>query len=182
LIILVSAGCAPFTSTIVQLEQNKYLSGLKPEGYGELRGKKILLHGITDESKNTSNFSYYNPERTVGYQLLSENQMPQPLVSFFWYALEKGFEKAGVIIEDTAPDYDAELFITFRSLTDKEINFLIELRKRPNMIYAKSYVVKTSDGNIPDQNFLQKRAYSMIDSIVTAILDDPEVRKILLGS
>lgn len=182
LIIIFMAGCSPsVVKTVVPLSRENYVSQINPDDYKEIRGKRILFHGITDESTNTSNFFYYDPARTVGYQLyfsIPEKGMPQPLISFFWYALQKGFERAGLIIEDTSPTFDAELLMTIRSLTDREINFDVQLKGKTELIYEKKYVVTTPDLETTDKFFLEKRAYGMLDSIVKTVLDDPDFKKI----
>lgn len=106
--------------------------------------------------------------------------MPQPVVSFFWYALKKGFEHAGIIIEDSSTVYDAQLTMIFRSVTDREINFDVIFSRMGQLIYEKNYSVKTPDGQITDKSILEQRAYSMIDSMVKIILDDPDFNKMFL--
>lgn len=183
LIIIFMIGCAPTANTIVQLGREKYVSQINPEDYKMVRGKKILFSSIMDKSTNTVNLGYFNPERTVGYQLfygLPDIGMPQPVVSFFWYALKKGFDHAGIIIEESSPIYDAELTMTFRSVTDREINFDVVFTRMGGLFYQKNYSVKTPDVRTTDKTVLERRAYGMIDSMVKTILDDPDFNKMFL--
>jgi hypothetical protein len=68
--------------------------------------------------------------------------------------------------------------MTIRSLTDQEINFDVQLMKMLKVIYERNYVVKTPDVQTTDKFTLETRAYGMFDSIVKAILDDPDFKKI----
>lgn len=181
LIVLFMIGCGPVVNTTVMLSRDKYVSQLNPEDYKFFAGKRILFNSIIDKSTNTSNLYYYNPEQTLGYSLYYKNPgqtMAQPVVSFFWYALQKGFDHAGIIIEESSPIYDAELTMTFLSVTDREIIFDVLFTKMGRIICQKNYSVKSPDVKTEDVSVLEQRAYGMIDSMVKAILDDPDFKKI----
>lgn len=179
LTVLMMSGCGPYTSTVVQLNREKYTCQNDPSQFSPFQGKRILLTNITDESKNTSNLAYYNPEKTIGYQLFysSQHQMPQPVVSYFWYALQKGFECAGVRIEERGRIYDAELSLVFRSLTDEEIQFQAFLSRKTVSVLEKEYVVTMPKVQVIKKDLLENRAYRMLDAIVATILNDPDFRK-----
>jgi hypothetical protein len=161
------------------LNREKYDCKLNPDQFIQFKGKRILFASIDDKSTNTSNLAYYNPERTVGYQLFysSTHAMPQPVVSYFWYALQKGFECAGVKIEEGGPVYDAELALTIRSLTDEEIKFQALLTKMGQLACNKDFVIRMPKVETNEQSALEQRAYRMLDSIVTTILSDPDIQK-----
>lgn len=179
LTVLLLIGCGPYTSTVVQLNREKYVCQNDPTQFSAFQGKRILLMNITDESKNTSNLAYYNPEKTVGYQLFysSQHQMPQPVVSYFWYALQKGFECVGVRIEEHGRIYDAELSLVFRSLTDEEVRFQAFLVRKAVSVLEKEYVVTMPKVQLVNKSVLENRAYRMLDAIVATILSDPDFKK-----
>jgi hypothetical protein len=181
LIIIFIAGCGPMANQVVMLSRDNYVSKINPDDYKVFQGKRILFHTIIDKSTNTSNLAYYNPERTVGYGLYYKSPgdgWAQPVVSFFWYALKKGFDHVGIIMEESSPIYDAELTITFRSVTDREINFDVVFTKMGKLYYEKNYSVKNTEVGTTDNTALEKRAYGMLDSMVKTILDDPDFKKI----
>lgn len=183
LIIIFMVGCASTSSSIVQLSREKYVSQVNPKDYRMYRGKRIVFSSIIDKSTNTSNLAYYNPDKTIGYQLyytLPQQGMPQPVVSFFWYALQKGFDHAGIIIEESAPFVDIELTMVFRSVTDREINFDVIFTRASKLIYEKNYLVKTPSVQTTKNSVLEQRAYGMIDSMIKTILDDPNFKKMFL--
>jgi hypothetical protein len=183
IIIISIVGCLPMADKNIQLGREKYVSQMSPENYKMVRGKRILFSSIEDKSGNTHNLRYFNPERTVVYQLSYKapgEGMAQPVVSFFWYALKKGFDQAGIIIEESSPIYDAQLTMTFRSVTDREINFDVIFTRLGGLIYEKNYSVRTPNRQIADKSILEQRAYSMIDSMVKTILDDPDFNKMFL--
>lgn len=175
-------GCGPVVNTTVKLGRDNYVSKIKAEDYKDFQGKNILFHSIIDKSTNTSNLSYYNPEKTIGYDLFYKSPgvgMAQPVVSFFWYALKKGFDHAGIIIEESAAIYDAELTIVFQSVTDRKIIFDVLFTRMGKLIYKKTYSVKDPDAPIEDISILEQRQYGMIDAMVKTILDDPDFKKML---
>ena len=175
LIIVIICGCGPGTSNVVMLNREKYDCKINSDQFMKFQGKRILLSSIEDKSTNTTNLAYYNPERTVGYQLFysSANSWSQPVVSYFWYSLKKGFECAGIKIEESGPIYDAELSLTFTSLTDEEIQFRLLLTKLGKLAYQRDYVVSMPKVETNEHAVLEQRAYRMLDSIVSTILTDP---------
>jgi hypothetical protein len=175
-------GCGPMTSTTVTLARDKYIPQLNPDDYKHFHGKQIIFHSINDQSANTSNLAFYNPEKTIGYSLYYKQPnegMAQPVVSFFWYALKKGFDHIGIIIADASPTFDAEMFMTFRSVTDREIKFHILFTKLGRKFYEKTYTVTASDVRTDDIAVLEKRAYGIIDAMVKTIADDPDFKRML---
>jgi hypothetical protein len=198
-------GCAPATSVVkvIDLNRERYVCKIDPAQFSDYKGKQFLLSSIEDMSKNTDNLYYYNPQRTIGYKLNYDyHSMQQPVVSFFWYALKKGFECTGLKIEESGPGFDGELYLTFNSLTDEEIQFHADFRKGLEGSMSKNYVVTTPKVDIgeiraqkqfvlnPDPEKpapspisedtakrLELRAYGMLDSIVTTILNDPDFKK-----
>lgn len=181
-VFLMFCGCGPLTSTVVQLNRERYTPQINPANYSSLQGKVILFDSIEDKSTNTVNLAYFNPEKTVGYQLFysSQHTLSQPVVSFFWYSLKKGFEHAGIKIIEGGPIYDAELLMTINSLTDEEIRFNILLTQKGKAFCRKDYVVTVQKATIKDQEFLERRAYSMLDSIIHAMLTDKNFQEAFL--
>lgn len=179
LMTLLITACAPVTNTVVTLSRDRYTPKLNLDDYKIYNDKTILLSSIEDKS-GTPNMWYYNPDKTVGYQLFyaSSSSINQPVVSFFWYALQKGFEHTRINIVTTGPVYNIELSITFTSLSDKEVQFDVVASKRGRLLYNRHHIVRTQDMQTTDTTVLENRAYEMIDAMVKAILDDPEFRKI----
>jgi hypothetical protein len=179
LTVLMMTACAPYARTVVPLNRDNYICRNDPGQFSRYQGKSILLTTIRDESKNTSNLAYYNPEGTVGYQLFysSDHSIQQPVPSYFWYALKKGFECAGIRIEEYGPIYDAELSLTLLSLTDEEIQFRALLTRNGVLTLQKEYAVAMPKLPVIDKGLLEDRAYRMLDAIVATILTDPGFHK-----
>jgi hypothetical protein len=172
-------GCGPVVTKTVQLNRDRYVCKIDAARYADIEGKRVLLHSIIDESKNTTNLTYYNPERTTDYELLysSSHTWRQPVVSYFWYALKKGFQCAGIRIEEAGPVYDAEFWMTINSLTDEEMKFRLVMTKRGAALHQKDYVVTVPRTQSRELSVLEQRGYSMLDSIVDIILSDPHVKE-----
>jgi len=174
---LIICGCGPYATNIVDLNRDKYVCKINPAQFNNFQGKRFLLSTIIDESKNTTNLGYYNPDKTICYRLsYSESSVQQPVVSYFWYALKKGFECAGIRIFSYGL-YDAELSLIFKSLTDEEIKFTMIVTKIGKLIYQHDYLIKMPEAQSKDHAVLEQRAYGMLDSIVRTILDDPDFQK-----
>lgn len=180
LLCMILIGCAPSASTIVSLSRERYSPNINHENYTNYKDKVILLASIIDKS-GTPNLAYYSPDRTVGYQLFytSSSTINQPVVSFFWYALQKGFERAGIVITPGDPIYDAEITLILRSVSDREIVFDVLCTKMGKRLYKRTYSVKSNGAPTNDVAVLEKRAYEMIDGMVLSILEDPDFKKIL---
>lgn len=179
LAVLMMSGCAPYSRVVVPLNRDSYICQNDPGQFSRFQGRRILLTTIRDESKNTSNLAYYSPDGTVGYQLFYSNEhtIQQPIPSYFWYALKKGFECVGVRIEEYGPIYDAELSLTFLSLTDEEIQFRALLNRQGELLLQKDYAVTVPRLPGIDKGLLEARAYRMLDGIVATILGDPDFQK-----
>jgi hypothetical protein len=179
LAVLAVTGCAPYARVVVPLNRDRYVCKNDAGKFALFQGKRILLTTIRDESKNTSNLAYYNPEGTVGYQLFysSRHEVQQPVVSYFWYALKKGFECVGVRIEEYGTIFDAELSLTFLSLTDEEIQFRALLMRKGVLTLQKEYAVTMPRVETVDKDLLEERAYRMLDAIVATLLNDPDFQK-----
>jgi len=205
-LLFIESICAGPIGHWIELNREKYVCKMDTAKFIDFRGKRILLSTIVDKSKNTSNLSYYNPERTIGYTLYySSHSMRQPVVSYYWYALKKAFECTGIVIEEYGPAYDAELAVKFDSLTDEEITFRAELIKNNKISYTKSHTVRmpkieaakvdlyenpvlkalgrdeTNPLNPDLINALEQRGYDMLDAMVTSILSDPDFKNALLN-
>lgn len=174
-------GCVPLTvDNLVDINRERYVSKLDPLKFEQYHGKRILLSTIEDETEN-ENFYYYNPQRTIAYKLnYSDSSMQQPIASYYWYALKKAFQSAGIKVVEHSPYYDAELTLTLNSLTDEEIQFEIDLIKNDKLAYNKYHIVRIPNVEASSDEILEKRAYAMLDSIVTVILNDPNFQKALL--
>ena len=174
-------SCGPVVSQTVELNRERYVCKIDPTKYQTIKQKTILLSSIADESKNTTNFTYYNPGKTINYDLnYSSTSMSQPLASYFWYALQKGFECAGIKIEEGGPVYDGALTITIMSLTDQEIKFRIIMSAKGNALYGNDYTIVTATTASTDPKILEDRAYRMLDSMVDKILGDSGIQKLLV--
>ena len=168
-------GCGPASSVVkvVELNRDRYECKIDPSQFKQYHGKNFLLASIEDESDNTENLYYYNPQKTIGYRLYySSSSVRQPVVSYYWYALQKGFECAGLKVEEYIHD-DQEVALTFNSLTDEEILFDLALMKNGRQSYATSYTIKMPAVDANNADVLEQRAYGMLDMIVTTILKDP---------
>ena len=153
---------------------NEYMPKLDPAKYTNLKGKKICLSNIKNESRFTSNFSYYSKDRKVRYQLAKENNAGLMLLqSYYWYAYQKAFERIGIKTTDDCSQPDLpELWIVLQSFSDERLKLQITVLKNGKALYEKDLLVAVEMLENRDYQHLQKRAYEMIDLTVASILDD----------
>lgn len=181
-IMILIAACGPSTSQVVVLNRDDYASQIDPARYPQYKGKIIMLNSIVENSKNTSNFAYYNPEKTFGHSLFYSTpgrNLPQPLASYLWYVLQKGFGSAGIKIVADETSFDAEMTITINSITDEEVKFDVLTIGNNSLKTQKSYVTTMPKAPSLESPVLEKRAYKMHDKMIEAILDDPDMQKVI---
>jgi len=141
----------------------------------------VFLASIVDETKDTTNFYYYSPDRSTAYGFYyDEKSWQQPLASFFWYAYQKTFESIGMIVEEANPSKDSpELSITFKSFHSDRLVFQVFLvSKATGANLYKEYIVTMPALKTDDPTILEKAAYEMIDKTIYTFLSDLEFQKV----
>ncbi len=102
------------------------------------------------------------------------------IASYYWYCFEKAFKNVGMIIyQDAAPSDIPEFIFEFDYLTDSKISFNVTVNKNSKVVYKKRFNIMmpgTESNNIP---YLENRAYEMVNSIITNILNDPDFSVVL---
>jgi hypothetical protein len=174
-------SCTSGASTNVTLWRNKYNPNIVPTISELYKDQKVFLASVVDETKDTTNFYYYSPDRSVAYGFYyDEKSWKQPLVSFFWYAYQKSFESVGMIVEENNPSKDSpELSITFKSFqSDRLVYQVFLVSKTRGINLYKEYMVTMTPITTNDTAALEKAAYEMIDKTVYTVLADPEFQKV----
>lgn len=108
LVLLFLLSCASFTPPEgvlnVQLSRDQYNPLVQTSKLSEYKGRTIIFDSIDIDAKDVENMYYLNQEQTVGYTLFYKTSgMPQPVVSFFWYALQKKFSSIGIDVKEGGP-------------------------------------------------------------------------------
>lgn len=182
-LLLIIIGCGPIVSNTVILNRDRYVSQINPLTYDQFKGKTILLNSIADNSKNTTNLTYFNPERTFSHEMFysKDSSWPQPLVSYLWYALQKGFESVGIRVLAEGSIYDAALSMTINSMTDEEVKFDVLMIRTKMIQFQKSYVVTMPKAPSGESEILEQRSYRMLDKMIEAMLGDPGFQEGIRG-
>ena len=131
------------------------------------------------EGSNITNFYYLSADKTVGYTLYyTLDKMQQPVVSFFWYALQKAFEDIGIVVKEEAPLKNIpQLNLKILTLTDQEAKFRVKLFRNGALLLEKEIVAVQKYPPTKDIPELEKRQYVFIDSMAGAILSDPDFKR-----
>ena len=180
--IIILIGCSPGASTVVNIRRDHYKPDMGQVLHDLYKERKIFLNSVIDESKDTTNFYSYNPDRSVAFCYFYEgNSWNQPLASFYWYAYQKALESMDMIVEERKPSKDSpELTITFKSINSQQLRFHVLLisKMTPQKSFAKDYTISMPQQDAIHPESMEKSAYAMIDKTVIMILGDPEFQKV----
>jgi len=176
-----SPAGADLSGAVVNLYLTEYTPQISAARWAYYADKKICLSNITNEAADTTTFFYFSRDRQVRYTLAAKANSPiQPIPSFLWYAYQKAFLTAGIDAGFGCAPGMTEIWITVRSLDDEGIRLKVVLLKSAKAIAERQIEIPrgpASDRHPPE---LARRAYEMIDLAVAAILDDPQIKEILL--
>jgi hypothetical protein len=178
--ILILLACATPTGTInVSISRDLYQPGLDPSTYNEYKRQIMIFDSMDIVAPDVTNFYYLSEDKTVGYTLsYTSTGLQQPVVSFFWYALQKAFVHIGIDIREGGPIINAaQLNLKIMSLSDQEAKFTLTLSRNGLLLLKKIIIVSKKFPNTKDVSELQKRSYEFIDHIAETILSDPDFKR-----
>lgn len=163
----------------VSVSRDKYMPLLQSTMFPEYKGQIIIFDSIEIDAPEVTNFYYLNEDKTVGYTLFyTSNGIQQPVVSFFWYALQKAFETIGIQVKESGLVKNAvRLNLKIMSLTDQKAIFKVSLLRNGYLIMQKDITVIKKFPPTKDISELSKRAYEYIDYIAASILSDPDFKR-----
>jgi len=163
----------------VPVSRDKYTPQLKPSSFPEYKGQTIIFDSVEIEAPNVDNFYYLNEDKTVGYTLFyTSNGIQQPVVSFFWYALQKSFESIGIIVKESGLIKNAaRLNLKIMALTDQKAVLKVSLLRNGYLIMQKDIAVFKKFPPTNDVPELTKNAFEFIDLMAGTILSDPDFKR-----
>ena len=180
LFIFLTLSCAPMGVITVQVSRDHYKPQLEQSKYTEYKGQWLSFDSIdVSEDPNITNFYYLSSDKTIGYTLYyTLDSMPQPVVSFFWYALQKAFEDVGIVVKVEAPLKNIpQLNLKILTLTDQEAKFRVRLLRNSVLLLEKEIIAEQKYPPTKDIPELEKRQYIFIDSMANAMLTDPDFKR-----
>jgi hypothetical protein len=147
--------------------------------FSEYKGRAIIFDSIDIDARDVENMYYLNREQTVGYTLFYKTSgMPQPVVSFFWYALQKTFSSVGIDVKEGGPVINAaELNLKIMFLTDQKAVFKVGLLRNSHLLLQKDITVVKTFPPTNDVPQLTKNAFDFIDLMAETILGDPDFKR-----
>jgi hypothetical protein len=179
-VILCSCSYPPPTGVInVPVSRDQYQPLLDKSKYAEYRGQKMIFDSIDIEAPDVTNFYYLSEDKTAGYTLFYKSDgIQQPVVSFFWYALQKVFVDIGIDVREVGLIKNAaQVNLKIMSLTDQEAKFIVSLSRNGYLIMQKEIIASQKLPPTKDLSELKKRAYAFIDLIAETILSDPDFKR-----
>jgi hypothetical protein len=165
LFVILFAGCST-SSVYVDISYDRYAPRFQADSFQAYKGKNLFLSNFDNNAKNTSVFYYFSPDNKIKYGEYA-------IASYYWYCFEKAFNKIGMnTYKENAPSDIPEFIFKFYFLTDQKISFEVIVKKRLNAVYQKKFELAMPAPESQDKQYLENRAYDMVDSIITNILND----------
>jgi len=178
-VVLFTFACEGTMSTPIKVSRHAYTPRLDQAKFAEYQGQTIIFDSVDSEATNVTNFYYFSPDREYAYHLFySPSHMQQPLVSFFWYALEKTFASVGMTVKEIGPVKNApQIHVKIMSLTDQEGKFIVSISRNGYLLLQKPLVFSKKLPPAKDVAELERRQYDFLDLMGEAILSDPDFRR-----
>ena len=177
------------------LKQDSYAPDLRAADYGRLKGKTVLMYNFTNNAANTKAWGYYSADNKIYYEA------PVHLESYLWYCFQKAFQHVGIKVLDQSyggaynpfwwagapppqaraavPSGTAEFQFVLMSMTDQECKFQSMVYKNGESKFQKDFVVTVPASTSQDKTELEKRAYAMVDQMVTVLFKDRDFQRAL---
>ncbi len=171
-IVLLCAFCLLCGCSRVWLSPDRYDPAFSTADYAEYKGKSLL-------------FVFYNraDNTTLGYYYSVDSQeryTSHPSVSSYFYKVfQTALRHSGIKLYDAMPSSKIipELRWYLFGFSDREIVVEIDIRRDEEQLYRKRYTIKMPPPEKRDQEYLEQRAYAMIDKITVEILKDSNLKK-----
>jgi len=145
--------------------------------YSVYRGKRVYLMNFDNQANDTSIWRYYSVDQKFSYSINNA------IHNYFWHAFRDVFVKLGMLVSDVDnPDLHAPaMWITLLSITDEKYHVRLTVQERGLTVYTENFTIQEPPLVEKDRNpaALEQRAYRMTNRLIAAILEDPEVRKLL---
>jgi hypothetical protein len=189
-------GCAGGMK--VAMKQDSYAPDFKASDFGRLKGKTVLLYNFTNSAANTKSWGYYSANNKVYYEA------PVHLESYLWYCFQKAFQHAGIKVLDQSyggygqayhpfwwtgapppqaraalPSGTAEFQLVLTSMTDQECRFQVAVFKNGESKFQKDFTATMPPAASEDKGVLEKRAYRLVDQMVTTVFRDRDFQNAL---
>lgn len=163
----------------VPVSRDQYQPLLEPSKFAEYRGQIIIFDSIDIDARDVDNFYYLNEDKSVGYTLFyTFDGIQQPVVSFFWYALQKTFTNIGIDVKESGIIKNAaRLNLKITALTDQDAKFIVSLLRNGLLLMQKEIIVSKKFPPTKDISELKKRSYEFIDCIAETILSDSDFKR-----
>ena len=142
---------------------------------GFLQGMKIQLGTFSNEAQNTKQWSYPAAEGRLWYGVTVRS-----IGNYFWFCFKKALNSAGVIVlEGNSPGDHPTLRLTITYMSDHKFVGIAELYG--TRIIRKTITVSHVPPTTDDRYKLEESAYRMMDEIISAVFNNIDLKKGLLG-
>jgi hypothetical protein len=189
-------GCAGGSK--ISIKQDNYSPDFRAGDYSRFKGKTVILDNFINQANNTKSWSYSSADNKYTYEASAH------LESYLWYCFQKAFQHAGMKVMDqsyggaphpyhpywwgaapppprtqsAAPRGTSEFQLVLTSMTDQECKFQVLVFKNGETKLQKDYSVTMTPPTSADPKELEKRAYRLIDQMVTTVFKDSEFRRV----
>jgi hypothetical protein len=167
------AACGIQTS--VPINQARFSPSFSASKFSGYKGKQINLISFRNSAEKTDGYSYFSYALKTMY-----SSQQAPLGTYFRSCFRDGFRRAGMrVLEDEAfPLNIPEFGLIITELNDMRFEFRATVTRDGHSVLEKLYAVDMEPYSGSDTARLEKRAYTMVDRAIIAVLADPDFRKI----
>lgn len=166
LLITMLFGCAS-SSLKVDLTYEKYTPRFQLDKYSAFKDKRIFMSPFINYSSNASRYYYYSSDFKIQYG------RDVVIEDYYWYCFRKAFNNIGMITYHDVADASYPVFIfEIDYLTDQKIIYEVIVSKRSKIFYQKQFAITMPVPEQKEKQYLEDRAYLMVDNIITNVLND----------
>lgn len=167
------AACGIQTS--VPINQARYRPSFSASQFSGYQGKPLNLISFRNSAEKTDGYSYFSYALKTMY-----SSQQAPLGTYFRSCFRDWFRRAGIrVLEDEGfPLNIPEFGLLITELNDMRFEFRVTVTRDGQAILEKLYAVDMEPYIGSDPAKLEKRAYTMVDRAIMAVLADPDFNKI----
>ncbi len=159
----VFAGCG----RNIYLSDDGYNPGASVKNIKGYKNAQINLGSFQNYAAKSKRYAYFSADKSVSYK--TNNLLPD----YMWYCFKKAFEETGMKVNEI--DEAPSLYLIINDINDTGVKCDINLYSMDDLEFIKEIVVNSPGAAGTAESspeFLEQNAYSMMDAVIAAILND----------
>ncbi len=158
----------PSCRTRVYVRSDNYMPNLQ-KNFSAYNAKTLCLAEVIHQAPNADRWYFYSD-----FSFRTFYEAVPDLATLFTDSFKRSFVYIGMKICDPDTSTDMPVMRVFLiSLTDMEFHMQVNLAGK-GLSFSKTYVVKEPAPENKDEDFLEKRIFTMINKMIVTILSDKD--------